>query len=119
FLPRIRLFEYIKGESPIQYQFELAEKGRELAIDFNEFFRDGFYPSVGVLPVGGFGYAYLGETIDLLGLNNTKFAHSVREESGGVKSHDAFSKSVFFEIQPDLISYEFPGKFVNSLEEII
>lgn len=118
FLPRIRLFEYPKGVSPIKYQFELAEKGRELARNFNEFFQEEDYPSVGILPVGGFGYAYHGQTIDLLGLNNTKFAHSDREQYSGVINHDAFNKNIFFQILPDLISYELPGEFVKESNEV-
>ena len=59
-------------------------------------------PSVGVVAVGGFALNYQGETIDLMGLNNTIMGHSPGNRVG-VKNHAAFNKDIFYQLDADLL----------------
>jgi len=85
----------------LNYEFYLAWHGRETANEFNEIWTNHF-PKVGMIAVGGFALKYKGETIDLMGLNNTLMGHN-KGERVGIKNHAAFNKEVFYQLQPDLM----------------
>lgn len=91
---------------PIKHEFSLAESGRAKSERLNEFFsfEDEGYPEIGVLTAGGTAYSYLGETNDLLGLNNSEMAHfkGSASKSDGPKNHSGFKQEVFFEQEPDI-----------------
>lgn len=95
-------------ESPIKKEFDIAHYGRETGRKLNQLFANSTpFPSVGTYLAGGLAYTYKGETIDLLGLNNTKMAHAPKEREGGYKNHDAFNKTVFYELMPDILHMDF------------
>jgi arabinofuranosyltransferase len=85
----------------LNFEFQLAAEGRTLAAELNHFWPSSS-PSVGIITVGGFGYAYAGATIDLMGLNNTLMGHSPGERMG-IKNHAAFNKEIFYRLQPELL----------------
>ncbi len=91
---------------PIKHEFTLAESGRKKSEQLNQFFsyEDDGYPEIGVLTAGGAAYSYLGETNDLLGLNNKEMAHfeSAELNSTGPKNHSGFKEEVFFQQEPDI-----------------
>jgi hypothetical protein len=87
--------------SQLNYEFYLATYGRETAEELNAVW-NGNAPSVGMVAVGGFALKYKGNTIDLMGLNNTLMGHSKGKRTG-IKNHAAFSKEVFYRLQPDLL----------------
>ena len=89
--------------SPIQHEFEIANKGILKGQKLNKIFAPvGNYPTVGVITVGGFGRKYDGKTIDLMGLNNTIVAHTKGERKGW-KNHAAFETAAFYQILPDVL----------------
>jgi hypothetical protein len=88
-------------KTQIDYEFYLAKEGRQVADHLNHFW-DGHKPSVGVIAVGGFSLVYQGETVDLMGLNNTLMGHS-KGERIGIKNHAAFNKDVFYQLNPDIL----------------
>jgi hypothetical protein len=57
---------------------------------------------VGVIAAGGIALEYQGETIDLMGLNNTKMGHSLGDRTG-IKNHAAFNKAIFYHLGADLV----------------
>ena len=85
----------------LNYEFYLANQGRETALEFNNVWSKN-PPSVGMIAVGGFALKYKGETVDLMGLNNTLMGHS-KGQRVGIKNHAAFNKDVFYQLQPDLL----------------
>lgn len=96
---------YRYGTGNIRSEFEIAFYGRGLGKDFSAFF-SGLpqTPSQAVLVAGGFAYAYSGETVDVLGLNNVAMAHADKVKQRGVlKNHASFNKDVFFEQRPDMV----------------
>ena len=97
-----QFYQVRRGHSVLQYDFILASENRQVANRLNSFFKQP--PVVGVIATGGFGYAYKGKTIDLMGLNNVTMAHADRIKVGGIKNHNSFSKRVFFEQHPDMIA---------------
>ena len=95
-------------DSPIQKEFDIAQYGRETGRKLNLLFEDQQnLPSVGTYLAGGLAYTYKGNTIDLLGLNNTRIAHAPKDRQGGYKNHDAFNKKVFYELVPDILHMDF------------
>lgn len=88
-------------QTHLNYEFYLAADGRNLASLLNRGFpREK--PSVGMVAVGGFGLVYEGETVDLMGLNNTLMGHSSGDRMG-IKNHAAFNKDVFYQLNPDIL----------------
>jgi hypothetical protein len=85
----------------LNFEFQLATEGRKLAAELNRFWPSA-KPSVGIITVGGFGLTYEGETIDLMGLNNTLMGHSPGERMG-IKNHAAFNKEIFYRLQPEML----------------
>jgi hypothetical protein len=93
-------------------EFEMAEDGREEGHFVQEFFAGlPELPTVGVVRAGGFKYAYTGQVIDLMGLNNLSMAHNGGSRRGE-KNHAAFEKTTFYELRPDLLS----AKIVSNRE---
>jgi len=82
-------------------EFRIASSNRRAADEMNRFWPEP-RPSIGVLAAGGFGYVYQGETVDLMGLNNTLMGHS-KGARVGIKNHAAFDKDVFYKLMPDVI----------------
>lgn len=107
-----------KGLSPIDWEFRLAELGESEAREMNLLFGNlKQLPSVGVSAAGGFAYAYKGEVIDLMGLNNVEMAHASTVKIG-IKNHAAFEKRVFYDQAPDIFhGYAKTSKFVASFAQ--
>lgn len=96
------LFDLKKtAQTQLGYEFYLASDGRTVAGLLNRCW-PGAKPSVGVVAVGGFGLAYKGETVDLMGLNNTLMGHSSGSRRG-IKNHAAFNKDVFYRLSPGIL----------------
>lgn len=90
-------FGYIKRE------FYVAEQWGMMGKFLTEFWNNlDEYPSVGTILAGGIKRSYEGEVVDLMGLNNTRMAHSPGKRAG-IKNHAAFEKKTFYEMQPDII----------------
>ncbi|MFN5416094.1 MAG: hypothetical protein ACK5B9_03485 [Flavobacteriia bacterium] len=88
--------------SPLANEWEIAIEGRKNAKNLNTFFQDiKRLPVQGVYTAGGSAFFYKGETIDLLGLNNSKIAHS-KKNKFAPKNHAAFNKKIFYEMHPDI-----------------
>ncbi|MEJ8590532.1 hypothetical protein JSO54_04685 [Riemerella anatipestifer] len=102
---------------PLIQEWFLAIGGREESRKMNLFFKDNkVLPSQGVIPAGGFAFGYEGETIDLLGLNNTKMAHADKVKDRHLpKNHASFNLDIFFELSPDVLWYQ-DCKFVKPSE---
>lgn len=83
------------------FEFYLARDGKKMGDELNSYFADTL-PSVGVIMAGGFSLNYRGETVDLMGLNNTAMGHS-KGERIGFKNHAAFNKDVFYQLRPDFV----------------
>ena len=107
-----RFYRYGNVTPPFQYEFYLAQKGREMGHQMNNF----FYPVAnkpvwGVLCAGGIAYSYDGVTLDLLGLNNVAMAHANPvKPADRPKNHGSFDKEVFYTQQPDIM---YPTQFVQ------
>jgi hypothetical protein len=114
-LPRESLDQLVRGENLANSNY-INKSGQELAIFLNDFFADSELPHVSVI-AAGMAYRYEGKTFDLLGLNNTKMAHS-NLKIKGFKNHDGFNKQVFFEVRPDFIYEALPAKIVISDDKI-
>lgn len=93
--------------SPIKHEWSIAESGRERSQRLNTFFENAeTFPSQGVLIAGSHAYAYQGETIDLLGLNNVDMAHAETfKDNTLAKNHASFNADVFFKQKPDIFWY--------------
>lgn len=104
---------------PITQEWRIAVEGRNQSQKLNDFFKTNEkLPSQGVLVAGGTAFRYNGETIDLLGLNNTKMAHADRVKNKNLtKNHASFNPDVFFELSPDLFWYQNCG-FIKDIELI-
>lgn len=63
----------------------------------------GSLPRWGVTSAGGTAYAYAGECIDLLGLNNPRMARANARKTGPIHGHSSFNADVFFEQRPDIL----------------
>ena len=84
-------------------EFEIAALGRKEGRRIAELFApDDRLPSVATITVGGLKYGYPGEIIDLMGLNNTRMAHNGGTRVG-YRSHAAFEKRTFYELQPAML----------------
>jgi arabinofuranosyltransferase len=110
---------FIYRQYPISHEWHIAVEGRSQSKKLNDFFKTNEkLPSQGVLVAGGTAFSYNGETIDLLGLNNTKMAHADRVKNKTLpKNHASFNPDVFFELSPDLFWYQNCG-FIKDIELI-
>ncbi len=84
----------------LNFEFQLASEGRAIGEDLNAYW-GAKKPSVGVIAAGGFALMYKGNTVDLMGLNNTMMGHSPGDRTG-IKNHAAFNKDVFYKLNTDL-----------------
>lgn len=104
--------------SPIKKEFDIAHYGRENGQQLNKLFRKSAqFPTVATYIAGGLAYTYKGNTLDVLGLNNTLIAHWPKDSGNGIqiKNHSAFSKGAFYQLLPDIIHMD----FINELDEAI
>ncbi len=84
--------------------FELAYFNKNESIKINDFMnRLPYYPSIGRIAAGGYAYTYKGNTIDLLGLNNTLMAHAKKEKIG-FKNHASFDTTAFYLLKPAILN---------------
>jgi hypothetical protein len=92
--------------SNISRAYVIAKQGREQGRFIYDLFSSlPELPSVGVIRAGGIKYTYPGPVVDLMGLNNLLMAHNGGRRVG-LKSHAAFEKQTFYQLQPDLMSAE-------------
>jgi hypothetical protein len=101
----LQTLEWLYGDHQpvLRTEFEIAAEGRQRGHDANEMF--GAIeprPSIGTITVGGLKYAYGGDVIDLMGLNNTRMAHNGGDRIG-IRSHAAFEKRTFYELRPTIV----------------
>jgi hypothetical protein len=102
---RYNIFKIIlKSEKnfPSRVEWDIAKSNRYQAKEINGFFPSDKLPSLGLLAAGSYAYYYNGSSIDLLGLNNVKMAHALKNPNGP-KNHASFNKAVFYQQQPDII----------------
>ena len=111
-LQRHNFIEIMNNSKPMYIDFFYANEGRKIGTGLNSFFQfSGKYPSIGTIAIGGFGYTYKGNIIDLVGLENVEMAHFKRESRPkGIQGHSAFSKVVLFNQKPSLVL----GNFTDS-----
>lgn len=108
FSAKYTVFDFIASQRrvlhyPVIQDFIVSKEGREVAEKMNEAFSSlNRYPSVGTLATGGFAFIYKGETIDLMGLNNTKMAHA-NSYKVGYRNHASFDKNTFYLLKPDMM----------------
>ncbi|MFL5786926.1 MAG: hypothetical protein ACJ748_02645 [Flavisolibacter sp.] len=83
--------------------FSFAESYKQESYLLNDFFNFTPRPSIGRIWAGGYAYGYEGETVDLMGLNNTAMAHAQKIKVG-LKNHASFDKQAFYKLHPDLLN---------------
>lgn len=107
-----RFYRYLSITPPFQYEFDLAQKGREMGYQMSNFlYPVENKPVWGVLCAGGIAFTYEGVTLDLLGLNNVAMAHANRiKPTSRPKNHASFDKEVFYAQQPDIM---YPTQFLQ------
>lgn len=86
----------------ISLGFSISQGARAIGDQLKTFWGEQ-PPVIGSVTAGGIKYKYEGTVYDLMGLNNTKFAHAEELKSGGIKDHQSFSKKVFYELNPDIM----------------
>jgi arabinofuranosyltransferase len=107
------------GSERIFQDFKIAKEGRQIAKKLNEtFVEKALVPSVGIIAAGGFGYAYEGSTIDLMGLNNTIMAHANKRKSGP-RNHASFDINGFWKLRPDIVGPFYGAQVVRSPSNFI
>lgn len=107
-----RFYRYGNVTPPFQYEFYLAQKGRETGYQMSRLFEsEKQLPVWGVVCAGGIAYQYEGTTLDLMGLNNVAMAHASSVKAADrPKNHASFDKEVFYAQQPDIM---FPTQFLT------
>jgi hypothetical protein len=100
----VQAADWIQFETPaLETEFTLASDGRQKGLDANALFdHRAVLPDIGTIAVGGLRYAYKGQVIDLMGLNDTRMAHNGGDRIG-VRSHAAFEKPTFYEMNPTVV----------------
>lgn len=94
----------------MEQEFAFAADGREQGQFMEDLFSDvSELPKLGVVRAGGIKYTYMGEVVDLMGLNNLSMAHNGGKRVGR-KNHAAFEKSTFYQLKPDVVSAELVSK---------
>jgi hypothetical protein len=90
-------------QTELAIEFRVAEYGRKNGAFIQDLFGDlPGLPSLGVVTSGGIKYAYEGEVVDLMGLNNTVMAHNGGDRKG-IKNHAAFHIPTFYQLSPDIV----------------
>ncbi len=84
-------------------EYNIARDGRMEADALEYIHAGGSLPRWGVTSAGGTAYAYAGECIDLLGLNNPRMARANARKSGPIHGHSSFNADVFFAQRPDIL----------------
>lgn len=98
-----QLYMWNSIKSEINIEFSVANYGRKNGAFIQKLFSPlPQLPSLGVVTSGGIKYAYDGEVIDLMGLNNTIMAHNQGDRKG-IKNHAAFDIGTFYQLQPDIL----------------
>lgn len=93
--------------------FYYAKEGRTVAMKVNETFSTlDQKPGIGVIAAGGFGFAYQGNTIDLMGLNNTLMAHASKIKIGP-PNHASFDTGAFWRLMPDMVGSFFGADIIT------
>jgi arabinofuranosyltransferase len=89
--------------SSLAVEFQLADEGLRKGAELSELFAQApRLPVLGVITAGGIARSYPGPLIDLMGLNDTRIAHSAGDRRG-VKNHSAFEKEVFLSLPTDVL----------------
>ncbi len=100
---RVVEWMFVDHRAMLGYEFDIAKVGRVIGREANGLFDgDEHLPTIGTITVGGLKYAYDGDVIDLMGLNNTRMAHNGGARIG-LRSHAAFEKHTFYELEPMLL----------------
>lgn len=118
FIPNKKNFAFELNKSPIWYEFFVAEKVRDTALELNDFFQEnGSYPLLAEI-AAGIKFKYKGEVLDVVGLNNVRMAHASRlKNPEAMSGHSSFNKNVFYEYMPDLfLETAFINDSTNFLE---
>jgi hypothetical protein len=90
-------------EPLLVHEFAIAKNGRRTGALIRSIFSElSELPSIGVIVSGGKKYTYLGEVMDLMGVNNTRMAHN-KGNRRGIKNHAAFEKTIFYELKPAIV----------------
>jgi hypothetical protein len=98
-----QIYMWNSTQSEINIEFSVADYGRKNGTFIQRLFSPfPKLPSLGVVNSGGIKYAYDGEIIDLMGLNNTLMAHNHGDRKG-IKNHAAFDIETFYQLQPDIL----------------
>lgn len=94
--------EFKKSENlmNVGIEYNIARIGLNEGKHLNEIFQKKL-PSIGFAAAGGIAYSYHGFVYDVLGLNNTYFAHAETIKTG-YKGHQSFNKQVFLTLAPDI-----------------
>jgi len=88
----------------LRNEFDIAAIGRQRGSDAAWIFDEiRPLPDVATIAVGGFKYAYAGEVVDLMGLNNTTVARNGGNRVG-LRSHAAFETHTLYELKPTVIA---------------
>jgi hypothetical protein len=96
---------YAVHEQRVIDEFLIAEADRNKGTELNSFFGilgKARLPRVGNAAAGGIAYTYDGPIIDVMGLNNTRFAHASPVKLGP-KGHQSFSREAFYSEAPDIL----------------
>ena len=93
----------LPGNTKLNVEFSIASAGRRRGAEADGVFGNlTSRPRIASVTVGGFQYAYSGSIVDLMGLNNVRMAHNGGTRLG-VRSHAAFEKATFYELQPQIL----------------
>lgn len=84
----------------VSIEYAVARAGIENGNQLNDIFQEDL-PSIGFAAAGGIAYAYKGFVYDVLGLNDTQFAHADTIKTG-YKGHQSFDKTVLLNLMPDI-----------------
>ncbi|QHQ34879.1 hypothetical protein [Algicella marina] len=102
-LTGLQWWRFSQAKGGYAVEFGIASMSRKMGRDFNALQPA---PSIGIYIAGGISMSYDGPIYDLLGLNWVKMAHADRNHAGRYTNHGGFSKTVFFETLPDIVSPE-------------
>lgn len=83
-------------------EFKLVKRDLAVGNSLNQSFDEMDRPSIGVVAAGAIAFAYQGEVIDMMGLNNLEMAHSEGDRKGR-KNHAAFNKEVLMRQRPHIL----------------
>jgi hypothetical protein len=85
----------------ISNEFHIAANERENGKNLSIIFVDSLL-TIGYGSAGGIAYAYKGNIIDMMGLNNTLMAHANNIKEGP-EGHKSFDKETFYELAPEIL----------------